>query len=35
MAADKSRLKNQLGVLSKGDMLAVEEALLIHLGMPK
>ncbi len=35
MAADKTRLKNQLGTLSKVDMLAVEEAILVHLGMPK
>ncbi len=35
MAADKSRLKTQLGELTKADMLAVEEAILIHLGMPK
>lgn len=35
MAADKSRLKGQLGVLSKTDMLAVENAILVHLGMPK
>ena len=34
MAADKSRLKNQLGVLSQADMRAVEEAILLHLGMP-
>jgi Growth inhibitor len=35
MAADKSRLKNQLGCLSKEDMRAVEDAILTHLGMPK
>jgi mRNA interferase MazF len=35
MAADKSRLKNQLGALSKADMLAVEEVIRVHLGMPK
>lgn len=35
MAADKVRLKSQLGVLSKADMLAVEDAILVHLGMPK
>ena len=34
MAADKSRLKNQLGTLSKVDMLAVEEAIRVHFGMP-
>ena len=32
MAADKSRLKSQLGVLSKADML-VEDAIRIHLGL--
>lgn len=35
MAADKARLQSQLGVLSKGDMKAVEDAILTHLGMPK
>lgn len=35
MAADKSRLKSQLGTLSKDDMLALEDAILVHLGMPK
>jgi mRNA interferase MazF len=35
MAADKSRLKNKLCTLSKIDMLAVEDAILVHLGMPK
>lgn len=35
MAADKTRLKSQLAVLTKADMLAVEQAILVHLGMPK
>ena len=35
MSADKARLKTQLGKLSNADMLAVEEAILIHLGLPK
>ncbi len=35
MAADKSRLTKKVGALSKADMLAVEEAILVHLGMPK
>ena len=35
MAADKARLKTQLGVLSKNDMLAVENAILVHFGMFK
>lgn len=35
MAADKSRLKNQLDTLSKADMLAVEDAIKVHLGLPK
>jgi mRNA interferase MazF len=34
MAADKSRLKNQLGTLSKVDMLAVENAIKVHLALP-
>jgi mRNA interferase MazF len=35
MAADKSRLKSQLATLSKSDILAVEDAILVHLGMPR
>ena len=35
MAADKARLKSQLGTLQKADMLAVEDAIKIHLGMPR
>ena len=35
MAADKCRLKNKIGSLSKADMRAVEDAILVHLGMPK
>jgi mRNA interferase MazF len=35
MAADKNRLKNKLCTLSKTDMLAVENAILVQLGMPK
>jgi len=35
MAADKSRLKNPMGRLSKVDMTAIETAILIHLGMPR
>ena len=35
MAADKTRLKSQLGALSKTDMLAVENAIKVHLGLPK
>jgi len=35
MAADKKRLTTQIGVLSKADMLAVEDAILTHLGMPR
>lgn len=33
MAADKARLKNPLGTLTKTDMSAVEDAVLLHLGM--
>jgi mRNA interferase MazF len=33
MAADKKRLKNQMGELSKVDMLAVEKAIKTHLAM--
>ena len=35
MAADKARLKNQIGSLSRSDMAAVEEAIQVHLGMPR
>lgn len=35
MAADKGRLKSQLGVLSKADMLAVEDAIKVHLALPR
>ena len=35
MAADKARLKNLLGALSKADMLAVEDAIKVHLGLPR
>ena len=35
MAADKTRLKSQLGTLQKADMLAVEDAIKIHLSMPR
>jgi mRNA interferase MazF len=35
MAADKARLKTLMGVLSKADLLGVEEALLVHLGLPR
>ena len=35
MAADKSRLKEQLGALSKADMQAVEDAIKVHLALPR
>jgi mRNA interferase MazF len=35
MAADKSRLKSHLDTLSKVDMLAVEDAVKIHLALPR
>jgi mRNA interferase MazF len=35
MAADKSRLKAQLGELSKADMLEVEDAIKVHLALPR
>lgn len=34
MAADKIRLKNRLGMLSKTDLLGVEEAIKVHLALP-
>ena len=33
MAADKSRLKNQIGALSKADLALVEHAIRVHLGL--
>jgi mRNA interferase MazF len=35
MAADKARLKNQLGSLVKADLLAVEDAIKVQLGLPR
>ena len=35
MAADKARLKSHLGTLQKADMLAVEDAIKIHLSLPR
>ena len=35
MAADKNCLKSQLGTLSKPDMLAVEDAVKVRLGLAK
>ena len=35
MAADKMRLKTKLATLSKIDMKEVENAILLHFGMPK
>ncbi|MCL2022348.1 MAG: type II toxin-antitoxin system PemK/MazF family toxin [Betaproteobacteria bacterium] len=35
MAADKSRLTSQLGVLSKTDIQNVEHAIKLHLGLPQ
>ena len=35
MAADKSRLKDKLCTLSKADLLAVEDAIKVHLALPR
>jgi mRNA interferase MazF len=35
MAADKLRLRAPLGTLSKADMLAVEDAIKVHLALPR
>ncbi len=35
MAADKVRLKSQLGTVNKADMQAVEDAIRVHLGLAK
>jgi mRNA interferase MazF len=35
MASDKSRLKSLLGTLSKADVLAIEDAIKVHLALPR
>ena len=35
MAADKVRLKSQLGTVNKADMQALEDAIRVHLGLAK
>lgn len=35
MAADKSRLKDKLGAVSKSDLELVEDAIRVHLGLAK
>jgi mRNA interferase MazF len=35
MAVEKIRLKTQISTLSQTDMLGVEQAILVHLGLPK
>lgn len=35
MAADKRRLKNQAGTLSRSEMAGLEEAIQVHLGLPR
>ena len=35
MVADEARLKTRLDALSKPDMRAAEDAILVHLGMPR
>lgn len=35
MAADKAHLKSRLGVLSREDVLAVEDAIKVHLALPR
>lgn len=35
MAADKAQLKSRLDALSKADMLAVEDAIKVHLALPR
>ena len=35
IAADKSRLKDRLDTLSKPDILAVEDAIKVHLALPR
>lgn len=35
MAADKARLKSQLGAIANTDMQAVEDAIKVHLALPR
>jgi mRNA interferase MazF len=35
MAADKARLSTKLATLTRDDMRAVEDAILVHLGLPR
>jgi mRNA interferase MazF len=35
MAADKRCLKNQVGTLSRAEMAGLEEAIQVHLGLPR
>jgi len=35
MAADKARLKHQLGALSKAEMIAVEDTIKVHHALAK
>ncbi|OJU89490.1 MAG: growth inhibitor PemK [Burkholderiales bacterium 66-5] len=35
MAADKSRFKSRVGLLAKADMQAVEDAIKVHLALPR
>lgn len=35
MAADKARLQRRIGTLSKNDMLVVEDAMRVHLGLAR
>ena len=35
MAADKARLKSQIGILSKAEMVAVDDIIRVQLALPK
>ena len=35
MAADKARLKTRIGTLSRPDLRALEDAIKLHLGLPR
>ena len=35
MAADKQRLKGQVGTVSRAEMAGLEEAIQVHLGLPR
>jgi mRNA interferase MazF len=35
MTASKQRLKNRMGVLTRAELLAIEDVIKVHLGLPR